>query len=210
MEGMAMKTKVNVKRALDVLEEAVPAALASSGAAPDVCVAATRIACLALAEVGIKASPLPVRLQAMSPRYTAAVERNELGSVDEAGAKRLADEGAHMVDIGHPDNDGRPRPDGRRGYNAHLIALVERRWAVDLTIGQASRPAKNMIFAPHHFAVTPAFMAGEPLVFRTDNGATLVYVRVDNNTFVVAPDWQKVRRDDWLVRSTTQRLLRAA
>jgi hypothetical protein len=49
-------------------------------------------------------------------------------------------------------------------------------------------------------------MGGTPLVFRNDEGATLVYVRVENNTYLVAPDWTTIRRDDRLVRATAAKL----
>lgn len=208
---MAMKTKTGVGAALDALEDTLPSLLTSYGVGQDVCVLATRVACLALSEVGLKASPLPCRVQAFSPRYRRALEAGEIEAAngDTDAVARLVAEGAHVVDIGHPDNEGLPRPDGRRGYNAHLVALVERRWVVDLTIQQASRPTKSMVFEPHHFRVTPAFMAGGPITLRTDDYSTLVYVRVDNNTYTVAPDWTNVRRDDRLVRTTAERLRKA-
>jgi hypothetical protein len=204
---VAIKNKLDVEAALDVLEDTIPPLLGAAGIKPDVCVGATRIACLALAEVGIKASPLPVRVQAMSARYRAALVGGEIAAVSsEEEAQRLAAEGAHMVDIGHPHNEGRIRSDGSRGYNAHLVALVERRWVLDLTIPQVNRPAKGIWFEPLHFAATREFMGGTPLVFRNDEGATLVYVRVENNTYLVAPDWTTIRRDDRLVRATAAKL----
>jgi hypothetical protein len=184
-----MKTKVNVEVALDVLERTVPELLAAQDIRPDVCVGATRIACLALAEVGIKASPLTTRVDAMSPRYRQAVERGELEAAkgDSHLLHRIGAEGGWTVVIGHPDN-------------------VERRWVLDLTIQQANRPAKNMIFEPHHFAVTPGFMGGAPTIMVNERGCALVYVRIENNTYAVAPDWTKVRRDDRIVRETARRL----
>jgi hypothetical protein len=203
-----MKTKVNVEVALDVLERTVPELLAAQDIRPDVCVGATRIACLALAEVGIKASPLTTRVDAMSPRYRQAVERGELEAAkgDSHLLHRIGAEGGWTVVIGHPDNEERLRPDGSRGFNGHLVALVERRWVLDLTIQQANRPAKNMIFEPHHFAVTPGFMGGAPTIMVNERGCALVYVRIENNTYAVAPDWTKVRRDDRIVRETARRL----
>lgn len=207
--GPVAMEMVMVQHALDVLVEQVPTLLAGRGFDPDVCILATRIACLALSEVGVKASPLPVRFDGFSPAYVQAVKDDRIG-VDAVPTSEhheaLLAEGAWHVIIGDPENEGKPRPNGRPGFNAHLTALVERRHVVDLTIHQASRPSKDMIFTPHHFRVTPEFMAGESMTFETKGGAIALYRRIEKNTYTVAPDWTMVRRDDPLVKATVKRL----
>lgn len=202
-----MTTTTKVERVLDVLVDQVPGYLAGQGMATWSCIASTRIACLALAEVGIKASPLPVQLHGFNERYVRAMANGEVGpDADEEAVARLKAEGAHTVRIAQPPPGVEQRsPDGRRGWSGHLIALVERRWAVDLTAHQMTRPSKGMFFEPHRFGVTPEFMAGDPISFRF--GASIAtYVRTNDNTFVVAPDWQDVRRGDRLVRGVTSML----
>lgn len=197
---------MQVERALDALVEGVPALLESKGFNRDVCVLATRLACLALGEVGFKASALPTRFDGYSPTYVQGVKDGTIGEGAQPPREvleRLREQGAWTVKIGHPENEGVARPDGRRGYNAHLVTLVERRYVLDLTIGQASRPAKRMFFTPHWFRATPEFMAGEPVVFESD-GSMGTYIRIENNTYTVAPDWTLIGRSDPLVQAVAR------
>lgn len=194
---------MQVERALDALVQGVPSLLERNGFNRDVCVLATRLACLALGEVGIKASALPTRFDGYSPAYVQGVKDGTIAedvTTTPEDLARLREHGAWTVKIGHPENEGVARPDGRRGYNGHLVTLVERRYVLDLTIGQASRPSKGMFFMPHWFRATPEFMAGEPVVFESD-GSMATYIRIDNNTYAVAPDWTLIGRSDPLVQA---------
>lgn len=199
-------------RVLDALVEEVPGYLATQGLAPWTCIASTRIACLALAEIGMKASPMPVELYGFNERYLKAMNDREIGpervldEPQEATDARLKAEGAHAVAVGQaPPGVEQRTPEGRRGWSGHLVVLVERRWCVDLTTHQMTRPSKGMFFEPHHFRVTPEFMAGDPLSFPF--GTSLAtYVRSNDNTFVVTPDWRNVRRGDPMVRNVASML----
>lgn len=201
-----MATMTKVRGVLDALVDNIPALLAAGGYGPDSCVRATRTACLALNEVGLKGSPLAVGFGGYSPRYVAALRNGEVDAhaplKDASGdvLDRLAAEGAWSVLIGHPST---PRHPGR--WPGHLVTLVERRWLVDVTLHQASRPAKGMVFEPHYLRVTPGFMAGAAATF-SSREAIGVYQRIENNTYLVSPDWAGVSRDDPMVRSLARTL----
>lgn len=199
-----MATMTKVESVLDALVDKIPALLAAAGYRADSCVRATRIACLALSEIGVMASPLPVLFSGYSPRYVEAVRRGELtldgDPISQDLQDRLMAEGAWNLRIGDPET---PARDGR--YPGHLTTLVERRWVADTTIQQASRPTKQMTFEPHWFRVTPAFMAGDPATFSSGEAIGL-YRRIENNTYLVSPDWAGVRRDDRMVRDFVRTL----
>lgn len=68
---MAMKTLTALERVVDVLLDEIPLLLAGNGITAGSCVRATRVACLALAEAGYKASPLPVTFTGHASRPSA-------------------------------------------------------------------------------------------------------------------------------------------
>jgi hypothetical protein len=168
---------------------------------------------LALTEVDIQASPLACSLHVFNPAYVKAMmdgwrgERWDGGEpLDDEHARWLTMEsGAHAVAIA----EGGRRPDGRRGFDAHLVTLVERRYVLDLTLHQVNRPHKNIVVEPHFFEVDSAFVrGGVPAIFDS-NGCVMRYWVVHRNDFVVAPDWREVRRDEGLVRTSVTRIREA-
>lgn len=200
---------MQVERVMDVLVEEVPTLLANRGISADSCVLATRVVCLALGEIGVKASPLPVAFSGYSPRYVQAARNGEVKfengeTVPQDVQDRLAAEGAWNIRIGHGYGPG----ERRLRFDGHLVALVERRWVLDLTIHQATRPQKGMFFAPHHFRVTRTFMAGDVLALMMGESVG-IYQRIEANTYLVSADWTKVRRDESMVRSAV-RAMRAS
>lgn len=194
------------ERAMDALEKAMPKLLEDRGFNPDSCILATRVAILALGEFGIKATPIVCRVDILNAAYAKAMREGRLepGSLTDADAKVLQEEGCWALCIGDPRHEGVLRPDGRRGFNGHVVALVERKWVLDLTIHQASRPNKDINLEPHHFEAPSGFIHGyEPLVGR-DESVWLRYQRIANQRFLQAPDWVQVRRDLWEVRTAVE------
>lgn len=147
-----MAMMMMVGHGLDVLADEIPALLAGNGYTNDSCVVAARVACLALAEMGVKASPLPVAFNGHSDRSSAL--------------------------------------DAPRRFSAHLVTLVERRTVLDAHEGVV-------------FPATPTFMAGEPIRFPMQ-GSTMLYRRIEDNTYQVADDWTSVQRDSPLVRAAVR------
>ena len=106
------------------------------------CIGTSRTAILALREVGLRADALPVQLAAYSPAYVAMMEEAHERHRQPTSAEVLdwQQQGAWAVVIG-PANLA-PLQVGSGGYNGHVVVAVERRWVIDLTLGQASRPEK--------------------------------------------------------------------
>lgn len=207
----------SVRKALDALVEHFPTMLDSAGFNPDSCVLATRVACLAFTEVGIPASPLACRLDILNAPYVRAIADGWKGQpwdggepLDEEHERHVIESGAWSVILGDPRNEGVPRPNGSRGFNAHLCTLVERKWLLDLTLHQASRPAKGIVLDTHYVDVDSAFVRGAvPIVVGNEDGCLARYQVVQRNDFLNAPDWLRVRRDERLVRASVDRIREA-
>jgi hypothetical protein len=200
-----------IRKALDALTDYFPTLLASEGYHPDTCVLATRVACLALTEAGIAASPLACRLDVFNAPYVAALDDGWNGEepMDPELEREILASGAWAITIGDDRIEGKPRPDGSRGFNAHLCVHVQRRWLLDLTLHQTNRPAKGIVLEPHYFDVDDEFVRGGKPVIGTANGCWLRYWVVHRNDYLSAPDWLKVRRDDHLVRASVTKIREA-
>lgn len=201
------------ERACEALVEHLPGALQADGFLPDVCILATRAATLALAQVGIPSQPLACKLMAFSPKY---VRLAEAGTLQEAATSMTPEEarqaGIRQVTIGDPAIEGKLRPDGRRGFNAHLVALVEGRFFLDLTLDQVRRGLPGLDeFGPFYFEppqeILRPFLARErPLAGSNSEGGALRYERVATTQFLQAPDWKLVNPTDRIVRRAVRHL----
>jgi hypothetical protein len=150
----ARQTELAVAR----LVRELPAELTRMGYSRETCILHTRYAVDALRELGVRARPLAARVM-----------------VGNAEWRRIAEELGHWpqhiewtpetwcIGIGFGPDPRKERP----GYDAHVIAVVNERWALDLTIDQASRPQHGINLSPHYWPVTPAFLRGDqPAQFR--------------------------------------------
>lgn len=148
---------------------------------PDSCIACTRIALDVLAHFGVPAEPLPCRVVVFNPAMKARCERE--GRIPDVTELDLwiEQDGAWSVGLGFAN--------GQPGYDGHLVALAHGRWLLDLSLDQASRPARGIELRPLVAEVTPAFLSGQERLFVDPNGCALWYERIDNAKHLVAPDW---------------------
>ena len=97
--------------------------------------------------------------------------------------------GAWAVHVGAGD----PEPGKWAG---HLVAIVERKWLVDASIDQASRPEHDIhLTEPVVAKVTEAFLRGkEPLLVVVKKA----FIRYDavpgDKSYRASPNWQQLRR----------------
>lgn len=188
--------KKRLERALELLCRSTPDLLERWGFMPDSCVLMTRVAVLALTSLGVRATPFPVRMDVYSPGWLRAMQEGwdptqaamPAWSVDQLQAYR-----AWVVQVGHPDGEHRLRPNGRRGFNAHLLALVENRYLVDTTLHQAARPKHDIAVAPHWFPADRGMLRGELTTQVILDGSLIQYRRLDDPSYLSAPDWIEVR-----------------
>lgn len=166
----------------------------------DLCVLATRVGLHALNELRVPARPTPVRVAVYTDAYRDFMFRR----ADEptpADLRRAQENGAHAVMLGFGVDPGR-----RPGYDGHLVLTVGNRWLVDMTIGQASRPAKG-IELPDGLVTDarPMLREGHPLTCSYD-GFALTYMPHENDTYLVAPDWTMPKPGNPLVQELVRRL----
>jgi hypothetical protein len=180
----ARQTELAVAR----LVRELPAELTRMGYARKTCILHTRYAVDALRILGVRARPMAARVM-----------------VGNAEWRRIAQEVGHWpqhiewtpetwcLGIGFGPDPREERP----GYNAHVIAIADERWGVDLTIDQASRPQHGINLSPHYWPVTPAFLRGEePAQFLVNGESHVHYDAMPaDRGFLLVPDWRLARRD---------------
>lgn len=187
-----------IERLCDVL----PAKLRSYGYEPWTCVLHTRAGMDVCKALGLNAKPLPVKCLAFNAEY---VRRTvELGrQPTPSETNEWFEAGAWAVGAGV--RGATQAPNGRVGYNGHLVLAVEGRWLVDLSLDQFSRPEKNMTLR-HGYHEAPDFIAGTTQDFIFDvNGTHVVYVQHDDRAYLRAPDWLEPKRDDpWVIETINE------
>lgn len=99
------------------------------------------------------------------------------------------------------------KPGGLPGYwQGHLVALIEERHVLDLTIDQISSPAAPV--TPHVFQVEPAFALGEPTAVVVA-GTRLVYTPYpDDETHQETEDWTDDPERDRLLPIVEKKIAR--
>lgn len=161
---------------------------------PDSCVLATRVFVDALRMLGErKTDALVVDVIVMS---RAAAEHSQehgcdrrIGSCPERGDRPLAVLGWN------PDAPARGLMES---WSGHVVAIVQRRWVVDLSLPQIHRPDLGLVVdEPLVFEVPPIFFKGThgADLHEADHGMRLLYHALPN----AGTDWQS--SPDWSMQS---------
>lgn len=179
---------VGVERRKAVLETLVrvhPDESTRAGFKRDTCVFASWTGREVLRRFGIQAKPVAVR----------AIVANAIAwEAKDGDIKRIMDEappeGGWTLGLGVPAGDPAP---GR--WSGHLV-LTARNPDVflDLTIDQANRPEKGIVFEPHLEEVGRCllreFEAGtNAIAFKSDSGARVVYAMIPDLSPASGHDW---------------------
>ncbi len=145
------------------------------GISVDSCIASTRIGVEALRRIGIAAGPTAVKVAAFNKEGHRAMVAGHPEWVREQR------DGAYGIGIGYP-TDG-------PGWDGHLVITVERKWLLDLSIDQASRPEHGIVLKP--FFTRRAFTSKGVMLLRIPDGGALRYeLDPDNKAYKHAPDWR--------------------
>lgn len=179
-------TNRQIERLLERVTERVPRLLDEKGYKRDTCILHTRVAVDLLRHAGLRAAPLAVQVAVFNPAF--ARWANELGRMPTSHDDMAATDGAWAVHIGYGADPRAERP----GFDGHVIATVNGRYALDLTIDQASRPQKGIVVGPHWWIMDDGFAAGGRVhAFRTASGAYLRYEAMpEERAFLNAGDWR--------------------
>jgi hypothetical protein len=160
---------------------------------PDCCLNVTRIGLECLRELGLGAEPLSVRCMAMNRQYRQTVQRlgRPPSSFDEA------ETGAWCVAL-EPDRDnlqwgpavlqGQPT-----GWAGHLVVIAQKRWLVDCSAGQMSRPERD-IHVPQIVVteVSDKFTRkGRQHFLSLRNGGVLIYQKKEDESYAAMPGFQQ-------------------
>lgn len=154
---------------------------------PRCCINATRVGMDALRRFRVESFPLPVKVAAFSPKAAEKVV---------AGKPLTREEGEWMVLLG----DGSSVPDDE-GYDGHLVLMVARRFLVDLSIGQVSRPERGIEAGPFWMDVGRDFVRqGAERAFRSKQGTLLSYkCAPERGAWKDTPGWHPKRNEPVLL-----------
>lgn len=166
-----------------MLEHARPEILKAF--APDSCIASTAIGIDVLGDLGIAASPLPVRTLIFNEAFANRIENGATfpKTQKEVIAWSKAD-GSYSIGIGV--GTGLP---GK--WPGHLVILAEGEHLIDLSIDQASRPKYSINLKPIAITVGEDFLVKkQPLVIKLHGCIIRIdHLHPQNNDFLKSPDW---------------------
>lgn len=192
---------------LEAVARAVPAVLAAHGVRTASCILGTRVASFLLLEAGYR--PTAIAAQAVVTNDAYWRLREQYGSFDDEDVRdRALAEGAWQLVIGPMADRLEHAVDSRgdfKGWDGHLLVGVNGRWLIDPTIGQFDRPAKGIVMPETFVAEAPQFVRGTRR--RADfevPGARLQFERLDDRSYLEAPDWRLPRSTHPLVRAARE------
>jgi hypothetical protein len=175
------------ERVLRRLVDIIPEQMTEAGYGRGCCILHTRIAVDVLRELDVRARPMAMRVMAGNASWRGLCKQlGRYPQPDEWTAETWC------LGIGYGADPRAERP----GYDGHVIAVVNDRWGLDLTLDQASRPQKGMRFSPHFWQVSPEFLRGEEHdALSTSEGSVVVYQALpEERGFLTAPDWTLPRK----------------
>lgn len=153
--------------------------------APSCCIAAVRLLCNGLTDLRFRVTPLKVVARINNEVLLRLREERGHFPQSEAESDEWAALGAKQVVLG----EGDPQP-GK--WPGHLVALVENRLLLDVTLHQANRPAHGIVLdRPYMGIVLEGFADGLAKHADHTKGCVIVWEPdPDDTSFVIAPDWQ--------------------
>lgn len=169
---------------------------------PDTCIAACRVLQRALREIGIRPLPVVARVECYNAVLVEAMNSGHWESMTDAERLVWRDEvNAWGVGLGFDDPAYalgiKRRPPNHSGIHVCLIEPIEQ-ILIDPTLGQASRPAKNLILPQSIVApATNDFIAGKVTMrigFNDGVEARYTLFPGEAGRWLVSPDWIESKR----------------
>mgnify|MGYP001324500601 CR=1 FL=1 len=198
--------------------------------ADDSCIATAGVVVDLLRDLGIAAEAVPCHRIALNHPYMewAAAKQRLIPLTDEEGDEAAAAGGRMVIMAGVPRDDeevktlagvlchmrhGQTQSDGEERFPGHVVVIATvdgARFLIDLSIDQVRRPQYGMNPAPVALAVTrPFFQEGDMLIVRHED-TTLIYERIDNQSFRESNNFHRVVDGDAVATTTMSELRMAA
>ena len=154
---------------------------------PDSCIASTRVGQALLEMFRTESFALSVTLSIFNQAMMLRASQEGGLPPTQAVTKRWAAEcGAWSVGVGFPVPGA-----GNDRWPGHLVLIVQRKWLWDLSIDQANRPERGIVFkTPPVLTVTERFLRGREKLVEWWDGSLLVYdARPDDKSFRMSSNW---------------------
>jgi hypothetical protein len=157
---------------------------------PDCCIAAAAILTRVFAEYGYRAEPVSVSLEVYNAAMMKLLEKGvEIPPTSEPERRAMLFDltgawGVGVIPGLNRDLRGRP------GYAGHLVLRVKQ-YLVDATIQQAQRPQKQIVLPALLATPHAEQLLRQGRVTLAVNGCAVRYARIDDQSYRVAPDWQR-------------------
>ena len=168
------------------IEEVFPGYLNRGG-----CILATRASIEIMQYFGLRPKALAVTVFACNDQFKDRVMKEGRWPDPAELVQWEKEDGSWTVGIGY---DGQKTQPGR--WAGHLVTVCDG-WMLDLTIGQASRPQRNMTLPQSWILeVWDDVTSGQQrLMGEHKGGASVVYdARPNDTSYTVAPDWKDRER----------------
>jgi hypothetical protein len=82
---------------------------------------------------------------------------------------------------------------GDGGYDAHVVAVIERRWLLDLTLDQCNRPERGSP-RPGYFYLPDGLLSGDEPAAMLLNDSFVRYTALpEDRRLLTVPDWRLIR-----------------
>lgn len=162
---------------------------------PSACILATRVAVDVLRAHGVRVQPVAVHVEVFNPAYVEHIERGEHEAIE-------TDPRCWSAQLGFT---GEEQGDDR--VDMHVVAVVEDRLLLDLTLDQCSRPEHDVVLTPGIFeGLSPEFARGEPKSYPV-HGCSVVYeAHPEEKGFLASPYWTESAVRQPFVDATLARL----
>jgi hypothetical protein len=196
-----------------VLADVVREEILRAGYIDNSCILAARMAGIVLRQLGVSGvEAMACEVDVFSPSYVAM--RKVAWELDRELTEAEADEfvaaGAWrvMLSFSEPAEGFVNNRAGRRGYNGHVVTLIDRAQMIDPTLPQVNRPERQLLVEPP-FAWAIDYDAARTRghVMTAANGTICVHRLVPGRKdFTRAPDWRLVPTADETIGRIMDRL----
>jgi hypothetical protein len=167
----------------------------------DSCIASSGVGLDVLDHFGILGEPLAVKVMIWNPAFVKRIEAGHPFPKDRAELDVwVKEDGAWNVGLGL---GGDPEP---MKWPGHLVIIGERRYLLDLSLDQASRPQHNINLDVLGAEITDDFLSGkEPRIVEIGGSIIRFIAWPDNLGYTNSPDWMFRTRRNRIV----QRVIRS-